>query len=181
MEELSGVFKRVVSEERCLAPRLGSSAGMPVPRPAFGLAGVSRCTFRTWSGPVSRGSGSPGRGQVPWPYAFFPGQRAGRAPCALGFGSGLLLSFADGGFPWRLSGWGLPGLGTVPAVVLWELECVLEKTSFCRAGGETMGFSDEETEYQGLSPRGRGNLAERDTTSAWTGSIPAWAGKPRFG
>ena len=56
-----------------------------------------------------------------------------------GFGSGLLLRFADGGFPWRLSGWGLPGLGAVPAVVLWELECVLKKTSFCRGGARACG------------------------------------------
>ena len=52
----------------------------------------------------------------------------------LGFGSGLRLRFADGGFPWRFSGWGLPGLGTMLAVVLWELEGVLEKTFFCRGG-----------------------------------------------
>ena len=51
-----------------------------------------------------------------------------------GFGSGLLLRFADGGFPWRLS-----GLGAVPAVVLWELEGVLEKTSFCRGGARVRG------------------------------------------
>ena len=68
------------------------------------------------------------------------GGRLGTAFRLSGFGNGsLLLRFADGGFPWRLLGWGLPGLGTVPAVVLWELECVLEKTSFCRGGARVGG------------------------------------------
>ena len=47
---------------------------------------------------------------------------------------GLLGWVADGGFPWRLSGQGRPGLGPAPAVFLGEVEGVPEKTSFCRGG-----------------------------------------------
>ena len=101
-----------------LVPRPGSSAGRPVPRPVFGTPGVAWRRFRTWSGPVSRGSGSLGRGPVPWPYAFFPGQRAGRAPCALGFG------FSTGSNRSTSAGWlrPRPGLARdgVSAVGLWE-------------------------------------------------------------
>ena len=99
-----------------------------------------------------------------------------------GFGSGLLLRFADGGFPWWLSGWGLPGLGTVPAVVLWELEGVLEKTSFCRGGarecGGTLPLPLPRLPSPGLSPRERGNLLFNGYVHHPVGSIPASAGEP---
>ena len=154
-----------------LAPRLGSSAGMPVPRPLSGLPVLLGAGFAP--GLVRyRGVGAiPAEAQffgltpfflskepssllVLWGLVFQPviiqkflplgfdlrRGRLGKAFRLSGFGSGsLLLRFADGGFPWRLSGWGLPGLGTVPAVVLWELEGVLEKTSFCRGDAGDAG------------------------------------------
>ena len=56
-------------------------------------------------------------------------------------------------------GLGAPGLGTVPAVVLWELEGVLEKTSFCRGGARLCGanslFGFPGTSWRGRPPLGR--------------------------
>ena len=79
-------FRAGVIRRTSFVLRPVSFAGMPVPRPAFGLAGASRRRFRTCSGPGSRGSGSRGRVPVPWTSAVFPEQRAELVPCALGFG-----------------------------------------------------------------------------------------------
>ena len=45
-------------------------------------------------------------------------------------------------------------------------------------GGETRGGANEIDQIDGLSPRGRGNLADRELGLDIAGSIPAWAGKP---
>ena len=48
-----------------------------------------------------------------------------------------------------------------------------------RVGGETYNRALSEGEIKGLSPRGRGNLGDLVLGSLRSGSIPAWAGKPR--
>ena len=47
-----------------------------------------------------------------------------------------------------------------------------------RVGGETTVTLPLLSFHQGLSPRGRGNLAGAAAGPEATGSIPAWAGKP---
>ena len=48
-------------------------------------------------------------------------------------------------------------------------------------GGETRGVVRKKYNGTGLSPRGRGNLRRLGAKVSLTGSIPAWAGKPRAG
>ena len=48
-------------------------------------------------------------------------------------------------------------------------------------GGETLGEVRSRSYRAGLSPRGRGNLDDRDRASPAIRSIPAWAGKPAGG
>ena len=47
-----------------------------------------------------------------------------------------------------------------------------------RVGGGTKGWPDFSKDAQGLSPRGRGNLAPRPFALTLRRSIPAWAGEP---
>ena len=47
-----------------------------------------------------------------------------------------------------------------------------------RVGGETVNVVHTAAPSSGLSPRGRGNLPQRDDRYLRLGSIPAWAGKP---
>ena len=55
---------------------------------------------------------------------------------------------------------------------------VLWRKVYPRVGGETPPLTDQEIMAEGLSPRGRGNLRDRDRHGGDRGSIPAWAGKP---
>ena len=48
-------------------------------------------------------------------------------------------------------------------------------------GGETRDVLRNRVRKGGLSPRGRGNLAEGLLPVVHDGSIPAWAGKPHSG
>ena len=50
-----------------------------------------------------------------------------------------------------------------------------------RVGGGTLSSLAETDPYQGLSPRGRGNLCVVCPNVARLGSIPAWAGEPILG
>ena len=47
-----------------------------------------------------------------------------------------------------------------------------------RVGGATSSGKSFPASQMGLSPRGRGNLADNSHLFCWTGSIPAWAGQP---
>ena len=47
-----------------------------------------------------------------------------------------------------------------------------------RVGGETCGGTRPLIRRRGPSPRGRGNLLQREAAGRQLGSIPAWAGKP---
>ena len=49
-----------------------------------------------------------------------------------------------------------------------------------RVGGETGSIAKTTDGEQGLSPRGRGNQKRQDLVGHPPGSIPAWAGKPRW-
>ena len=50
-----------------------------------------------------------------------------------------------------------------------------------RVGGETTEGASRSTAIEGPSPRGRGNRDDSDRVRRRSGSIPAWAGKPRQG
>ena len=56
-----------------------------------------------------------------------------------------------------------------------------EKKVYPRVGGETSGMVAPTSRPKGLSPRGRGNRAQRRLRDPLRRSIPAWAGKPRAG
>ena len=71
--------------------------------------------------------------------------------------------------------------GTIPTPVgkpYWTPRRASSTRDHPRAGGETLVGDDVVYEYQGPSPRGRGNLAGTRGGTAQGGTIPARAGKP---
>ena len=73
------------------------------------------------------------------------------------------------------------GLGSTPA---WagkpgpEIDCRPETPVYPRVGGETDATAFRTPDGEGLPPRGRGNPPHIFWTIGYTGSTPAWAGKP---
>ena len=70
----------------------------------------------------------------------------------------------------------IPAWAGKPRIASSRVRC---SEVYPRVGGETHEWRPTTTSDPGLSPRGRGNLGLRGLSRASTGSIPAWAGKPR--
>ena len=55
---------------------------------------------------------------------------------------------------------------------------IINQTVYPRVGGETFPPRPRDSAAPGLSPRGRGNLRNPQSSATLVRSIPAWAGKP---
>ena len=74
------------------------------------------------------------------------------------------------------------GARSIPAWAGEPMRCawaVSRQRVYPRVGGGTLRYGTMAKRIQGLSPRGRGNLATLLVDLLAAGSIPAWAGEPR--